>query len=128
MKFALTRLVALNCLALACAISACAHTISGVVVDAKGAAVASAAVWLNQDRKPVKTECDGSGKFVFENAAIGPVEIVAWKQGFSCGGLDARVAGDATVTIMLGEPGAITARVIERRLDPRTAASTPPNG
>lgn len=126
MTFSTTRRTALYCLAFLCAFSAFAHTISGAVVDAKGAAVPNATVWLNQDRKPVKTECDGSGKFAFENVAIGPVEIVAWKQGFSCGGLDARVAGDATIQITLGEPGSITARVIERRLDPRTAASTPP--
>ena len=126
MKLIASRFVVLNGLALACAISAYAHTISGAVVGGKGEAIPNATVWLSQDRKPVKTECDASGKFVFENVGIGPVEVVAWKKGFSCGGLDARVAGDATITITLGEPSSITARVIERRLDPRTAASTPP--
>lgn len=124
MRFFVICFTALSCFVLA--LAAHAHTIGGAIVDANGVAVPNATVWLNQDRKPVKTECDASGKFVFENVAIGPVEIVAWKKGFSCGGMDARVAGDATIQIALGEPGSISARVIERRLDPRTAASTPP--
>ncbi|MBM3288764.1 MAG: redoxin domain-containing protein [Candidatus Hydrogenedentes bacterium] len=75
---------------------------------------------------PKKTECNAEGAFVFDDVSIGPIEIVAWKDGYAYGGLDARVAGDAFVTIALGGPDVISVRAIERRLDPRTAESTPP--
>lgn len=107
--------------------SSIAHTVSGNVVDAQGAPVPNAVVWINQDRTPRKTDCDANGAFSMEDVATGAAEIVAWKEGFACGGLDARVAGDATVSIALVEPGVISVHLIERRLDPRTAASTPPS-
>lgn len=119
--------VAYLCLSLALTLSVPAYTISGTVIDNQAKPVPNALVWLNQDRTPKKAECDANGAFTFQDVAVGPVEIVAWKDGYSCGGLDALVAGDAAISIALGEPDTISARIIERRIDPRTAASTPPS-
>ena len=104
-----------------------AYKLTGMVLDTQAKPVPGASVWLNQDRNLKKAECTADGTFSFDDVAIGPAEIVAWKEGYACGGLDARVAGDANISIALGEPDSISVRVIERRLDPRTAASTPPS-
>lgn len=113
---------------LVCAVcvAANAHTLRGVVTDMESKPVAGAGVWLSQDRVPRKTETAEDGSFSFDDVLTGPVELVAWKEGFACGGLTARVAGDAEVGVQLRKPGSITLHVIERRLDPRTAAGTPP--
>lgn len=104
-----------------------AFTLTGTVTTIDGKPLSGAQVWLNQDRTPKKTVCKEDGTFQFENVAVGPVEIVAWKPGLSCGGLDARVAGDANVAIALGEPDAIVVHTIERRIDPLTAVPGPPS-
>ncbi len=102
-----------------------AHTVKGIVTDVQANPVANAIVWINQDRSPRRTEAAADGTFLFADVATGHIEIVAWKDGFACGGMDARVAGDASVAIALGEPENVSLLLLERRLDPRTGAPDP---
>ncbi|MDZ4857997.1 MAG: carboxypeptidase regulatory-like domain-containing protein [Candidatus Hydrogenedentes bacterium] len=117
-------LFALIFVCLACA--SYGHTVSGIVTDAQANPVANASVWLNQDRAPRKTDAAPDGTFSFDGVDTGLVEIVAWKEGLACGGMDARVAGDASVGIVLREPATVSLQLLERRLDPRTGAPEPP--
>ena len=111
---------------LGCAAHAQPFDVTGVVQDAAGQAVTKAAVWLNQDRSPKKTETDASGRFGFSGVGIGPIELTAWKEGYAVGGLDAKVVGSADVVIELSNPDTVQVQLIERAMRPETSPSAPP--
>ncbi|MCC6699701.1 MAG: carboxypeptidase regulatory-like domain-containing protein [Candidatus Hydrogenedentes bacterium] len=106
--------------------SAFAYDVSGLVVDLQAKPVAGASVWLVQDRIPLRTETDTEGHFLFKDVAVGPVEIVAWKEGYAVGGRGAKVVGSAEIAIALGEPGTFTLRLISRAKNPETKGELPP--
>jgi len=107
----------MTALALICAASLLAAPdgiqLSGTVEDAEGAAIASAVVWLDQDRVVQRTETDESGAFAFSGLKLGAVEVVAWREGHSIGGADAFLAGSGSMAIRLGEPGSARLRVLD---------------
>ena len=101
-----------------CGISARAYDISGVVVDARGDAVANAQLWISQDRA-VRTEtADVRGRFAFNDVAVGPIELVARKQGFALGGLQGQVIGSQDVQVVLQSPAKVTLRIIDPQSRP----------
>jgi peroxiredoxin len=91
-----------------------AHEISGRVVDSTGAPVTGCGVWVSQDRVAHHTVTDESGRFAVKDLVTGPVEIVAWKEGYAVGGMDARLVGMADVTISIVEPDTLSIYLIER--------------
>lgn len=101
--------------------------VNGTVVDSQSAGVEGATVWLVQDRRPQRTQADSNGRFRFRDVVVGPVEIVAWKEGFAYGGLDANAVGPSDVQIVLVEPDSMRVRLLERSRDPRTATDQPPS-
>jgi peroxiredoxin len=113
---------------LACIVvhSAYAYDVSVLVFDLQGKPVPSAAVWLTQDRVPVRLETDETGRCIFSGVGIGPVEIVAWKKGFAIGGRDARVVGSAGVAVALGEPGQLAVRLVSRGRNPQSGEELMP--
>lgn len=107
--------------------SAAGFEVSGTVVDGHSATVEGATVWLVQDRRPQRAQTDPNGQFRFHDVVVGPVEIVAWKEGFAYGGLDANAVGPSDVRIVLAEPDSMRVRLLERSRDPRTATDQPPS-
>lgn len=107
---------------LGCACWASAHEISGVVVDRDEEPIAEASVWVDQDRSVRKTVTDAHGRFTFPEIQAGPIEIVAWKDGYALGGLDAEVAGSADVVLSLAEPDTVRLRIINQASEPVAGA------
>ena len=103
-------------------IPAQAYDLSGVVLDSEGAPVADARVWANQHRDPRVTRSDADGAFVFENLLVGPVDVVAYKEGLALGGVRGQVIDDAHVTIVLTEPDTIRLRTISTQYEPIAGA------
>ena len=97
-------------------------TLSGAVTDAEGYAAPNASVWLTQQRNVRHTEADERGMFEFSAVSVGRVELVAWKEGHSIGGMEALVAGSDSVTIALSEPEDIEVRVINHEFEPLPGA------
>ncbi len=106
-------------------VTAGAFDITGTVKDEAGQSVSGAIVWLNQDRVPRKADADTSGRFTFADVGIGPVEIVAWKNGYAIGGLDAQVIGSADVVITLSKPDAIRVRLLAQTQKTDTGIAAP---
>jgi len=103
-----------------------AYDISVLVFDLQRQPVAEASVWLTQDRIPKRLTTGPDGRCLFQDAGIGPVEIVAWKDGFAVGGRDARVVGSAEIAIALGEPGALAVTLITRGRNPNSGEELKP--
>ncbi|GMV94137.1 MAG: hypothetical protein AMXMBFR82_39150 [Candidatus Hydrogenedentota bacterium] len=103
-----------------------AYDISVWVVDLSGQAVPDARVWLAQDRIPKHLTTDETGRCTFTEVGIGPVQIVAWKDGHAVGGRDARVAGSAEIAIALGRPGTLAVQLISRGRNPSTGEELKP--
>ncbi len=97
---------------------ATAFEITGIVTDPGGAAIAGADVWATQNRLPQTVQTDDQGRFHFKELDIGFIELVARKEGFAMGGINAQVVGDAEVAIKLGELDAVRLRIINERGEP----------
>ncbi len=122
MKFRCTAVCVLMMALVSDLAAAADFTLSGVVRDMEGNAVAEASVWLTQQRNARRTEADDQGIFRFSDVAVGEVELVAWKDGYALGGMQARVAGSDSVTLVLGEPDEIEVRVINHEFQPLPGA------
>ncbi|MBI4557670.1 MAG: carboxypeptidase regulatory-like domain-containing protein [Candidatus Hydrogenedentes bacterium] len=97
-------------------------TITGTVVDASGQSIPEASVWFSQDRRARKTSADAGGRFRFEDVAAVRAEIVAMKDGYAVGGLDAYPVGPSDVKIVLGTPDVLHLRVIDATHQPVAGA------
>jgi protocatechuate 3,4-dioxygenase beta subunit len=102
------------------------YDISVLVFDLQGQPVPGASVWLTQDRIPKHVTTGADGHCQFPDVGIGPVEVVAWKEGFAVGGRDARVVGSAEIAIALGEPGILAVTLVSRGRDPSTGEKSKP--
>ena len=104
------------------ATAASAYEITGVVVDADGAPIEGATVWLNQQRTPRVETSDPEGRFAFGDLVAAPVDIVARKEGLALGGLHGQVIDNAEVTITLRKGGTIRLRMINTQYEPVAGA------
>ncbi len=111
----------LACMGLA-ATAACAYEISGVVVDAEGAPIEGASLWLSQERVARAGTSDLDGRFHFGDLIAAPVDIVARKEGFALWGVRGQVIDDAEVTIVLRKGEAIKLRMIDTQYAPIAGA------
>ena len=109
------------CMALT-AVAASAYEISGVVLDAKGAPIEGASVWLSQQRITRVGTSDRDGRFHFEDLVAAPVDIVARKEGLALWGVQGQVIDDAEVTITLRKGEAIQLRIINTQYEPIAGA------
>ncbi len=96
--------------------------LTGTVRDYQGQPVEDARVWLTQDRRVRVGATGAGGVFAFGDVREGHVEVVAWKDGYSLGGVSARMAGDADVDVWLMEPGEMEIRVINSDFQPLAGA------
>ncbi len=106
--------------------AASAYEISVLVFGPQGQPVPDASVWLTQDRIPKLQTTDNEGKCRFQEVNVGPVEIVAWKNGFAIGGRDASVVGSAEVAVALSEAGTLSAVLISHDRNPETGEEMQP--
>ncbi len=104
------------------ATAASVYEITGVVVDADGAPIEGATVWLSQRRIPRVQTSDQDGRFAFADLVAAPVDIVARKEGLALGGLQGQVVDNAKVTIALREGGVIRLRMINTQYEPVAGA------
>jgi len=105
-----------------------AHTafsasVTGTVTDSGGKPVAGATVWLCQDHDVKKAQTGEDGAFSFDNVPGRPVDVVAAREGLALGGASADVPGAAPLTLVLGEPDALTVRVRDSQSQPVEGAS-----
>ena len=85
-------------------------TVSGAVT-AQQAPVAEATVWWIQDHEVTKTATNAEGKFSLD-AAIGPLEVVVWKDGFALNGFHGLVSKALDLTLSLAPATATPLRLI----------------
>lgn len=111
-------LLALCSLAISMGASAWGYDFAGTVIDADEDPVESATVWISQDRRVRKATTDARGRFKFENVDVGPMEVVARKEGLALGGTAGEIVDNVEVVLRLVEPDSITVRVTNRRYDP----------
>ncbi len=102
--------------------TAFAFDVTGVVIDPAGKPVSGARVWLCQDRTARHADTDAVGAFSFGDVAPRPVDLVAYKEGFSFGGQTAAVIGSGTVTLVLSEPATLTIRAKNESFEPIAGA------
>ena len=98
-------------------------TLSGQVIDASGAPVAGARVFLEPGlaHALIETEASAEGRFRFEDVAPGGVGLFAIAEGYAFGGrhVHVTVADELpAVTIQLGPSGAITGTVTDFKRRP----------
>lgn len=90
----------------------------GRVVDKDNAPVSGAAVWIDQERAVQTTESGKKGEFKFRDVRVGPVEVVARKEGFALGGYTGFVIDDGEVTITLTPPAPLELRIVDPAYEP----------
>ncbi len=104
------------------ATAAAAYELTGVVVDADGAPIEGATVWLNQQRMPRFVTSDANGRFAFADLIAAPVDIVARKEGLALGGIQGQVIDNTEVTITLRKGDVIRLRMINTQYEPVAGA------
>ena len=77
--------------------------LEGRTVDASGAGVAGATVWVDQGHDVVRTETDETGAFALPGLGPVPADVVAWQDGRAVGGAHVALLGPEPVTVVLGE-------------------------
>jgi len=92
--------------------SATALEMRGRVLDPEQKPVADAAVWLVQDRVVTTAKSATDGAFRFDDVAVGPVEVVARKEGLAFGGYTGFVVGDGDIIIQLARPAELPLRIL----------------
>ena len=90
--------------------TAAAFTVAGVIAQPDRNPAAGASVWLSQDRLVRTTTTDDRGRFRFEDVPPGPIEVVAYQEGYSLGGVTGDLLDNVDVSIRLRVPAAITLR------------------
>jgi len=111
MKTAMRLRLLLCVLAIACASSAQAAVLRGVISDPAGAPVAEADVWLWQDQGVQRTATNAQGEYAFEKVAVGAVQVLALKEPFAITGTANFVVGDAEIPLQFEEAATITLKV-----------------
>lgn len=81
-------------------------------MDAEQKPVAGAAVWLVQDRVVTRAKSADDGAFRFDDVAVGPVEVVARKDGLALGGYMGFVVGDGDIVVQLAKPAELPLRIL----------------
>jgi hypothetical protein len=99
-------------------IPAHAFTIAGTVMDAEGAALSDAHVWLTREHATRAQQTDADGHFSFDDVDTGGVHLVAYVDGFALGGIEGPCIRDEDVQIVLAPPQRTRVRVINRRYEP----------
>ncbi len=99
-----------------------AYDVAGIVQDSSGNAVPAASVWLSQDRNVRVATANERGRFEFDRLDVGPATIVAFKDGFSVGGLEGQIVGTSNVYVTLFEPDTLTLKVLDPRAAPLAGA------
>lgn len=102
--------------------AACAFDVTGNVVAPDGKPVPGARVWLCQDHTARHVETNEEGTFAFGSVAPRPVDLVAYKEGFSLGGQTAAVVGSGAVTLSLSEPATLTIHAKSESFEPIAGA------
>jgi hypothetical protein len=87
------------------AVSASASVITGHVTGPDGIPVAGATVWLAQEASVQRTETTDVGGYSFGNVVVGPMQLVAFRDGLALGGTARFAVGDGEENITLGEAG-----------------------
>lgn len=94
-----------------------AYDVSGTVLDSNNQPIPDATVWLSHDRAIRTSQTGAEGRFHFDNVDVGPIEVVARKEGYALGGFDGEVIGSADVSIILAEPDSIRIRVVNTKFE-----------
>jgi len=84
----------------------------GRVVDPDQHPAPEAALWLVQDRVVSAAKAGADGTFRFEDVAVGPVEVVARKQGLALGGYTGFVVDDGEILVQLARPAELPLRIL----------------
>lgn len=111
-----TLLVALIVFGLA--LPAVSVTVRGSVVDAQGAPIENASVFLAQDRQARASVTNEAGRYRFDDVAIRMMELTAYKAGYAVDGHTLLPQGDVELNMTLLAPDAITVRVINNNFLP----------
>lgn len=90
----------------------------GRVVDKDNAPVSNALVWLDQERMVQTAKTDKNGAFRFDDVRVGPVEVVARKEGLALGGYTGFVIDDGDVAISLVAPAQLELRIVDPAYEP----------
>lgn len=88
-----------------------AATLTGTVVDHTNAPLEGATVWVNQERIIKQATTNGSGQFTIDDIIVSMTEVVVFKEGYALGGSAGPVAGDVSLTVVLGPPDLISVKV-----------------
>lgn len=88
-----------------------AATLRGHVVDAAGAAVPDAKLWLWQEHTTKTSTSAADGAYSFEDVQTGTMQLVALKEGLALGGASRFVVGDGEEEIVLGPAGQIHLKI-----------------
>ncbi len=91
---------------------AAAVTLKGKVVDAAGAPVADATVFIAQDRQVRKAVTGKDGRYQFDDIRIRLLELVAYKEGYALDGVTSVPQGDVEEVLTLQEADSISLRII----------------
>lgn len=91
--------------------TATAATMTGTVVDQSNNAVEGATVWVNQERIVKQATTNKKGQFTIKDIVVSMTEVVVYKEGYALGGSAGPVAGDVSLTVVLGPPDLISVKV-----------------
>ena len=105
-------------LLLAVAPQARAFEVRGQVLDMAQHPIAEAFVWLTQDRQARRVITDKEGGFLFEEAGVGPGELVAWKEGRSVAAQSTFLAQDWVQNLYLEGTASLSMRIIDQTFHP----------
>ena len=103
---------------LAVAPQARAFEVRGQVLDMAQHPIAEAFVWLTQDRQARRVITDKEGGFLFEEAGVGPGELVAWKEGRSVAAQSTFLAQDWVQNLYLEGTASLSMRIIDQTFHP----------
>ena len=95
-----------------------ALTIKGRVLLEDGKPVEGACVWLEQERSVQRCLSSAEGRFSFDNAAVRPTNVVAWKEGFCLAGRSGLPVEDMEFDLVMGPAGSVNLRVTDSNFNP----------